>query len=80
MFLFLEQISHFVEKKFKSSGVDVIGGCYVVGMDDKTIFIKNKQTKEVTSLPYGMCVWAAGIAPREITKTMIAKIRGQRNR
>lgn len=75
-----QEISHFVEKKFKSSGVDVIGGCYVVGMDDKTIFIKNKQTKEVTSLPYGMCVWAAGIAPREITKTMIAKIRGQRNR
>lgn len=49
-------------------------------MDPKTIKIQNKTTKEVTVLPYGLCVWAAGIAPREITKTMIKKMPSQTNR
>ena len=49
-------------------------------MDERNIQIKNKQTKLVNKMPYGMCIWAAGIAPREITKTLISKIPGQTNR
>ena len=79
-FFNLIQISQFTEQKFKADKIDVIGNSYVIGMDPKTIKIQNKTTKEVTVLPYGLCVWAAGNAPREITKTMIKKIPSQNNR
>ena len=49
-------------------------------MDPKNIKIQNKKTKDTNILPYGLCVWAAGIAPRDITKTMIKKIHAQNNR
>lgn len=58
----------------------MIGNSYVIGMDPKNIKIQNKTTKEVTVLPYGLCVWAAGISPREVTKTMIKKMPIQNNR
>ena len=80
VFDYFYQISQFTEQKFKSDKINVIGNSYVIGMDPKTIKIQNKTTKEVTVLPYGLCVWAAGIAPREITKTMIKKMPLQTNR
>lgn len=52
----------------------------MVGIDPKDLKIQNKKTKDVTVVPYGICVWAAGIAPREITKTMIKNMPSQNNR
>ncbi|XP_066922519.1 uncharacterized protein [Clytia hemisphaerica] len=75
-----QQISNFTEQKFKSDGINTIGNSYVVGMDPKNIKIQNKKTKEITVLPYGLCVWAAGIAPRDITKTLIKRMPAQNNR
>ena len=44
------------------------------------IKIMDGNTKQISDIPYGMCVWAAGIAPRPLTKKMISNIPGQRNR
>ena len=35
--------------------------------------------KEITKLPYGMCVWSTGVTPQDITKKLIAKLPQQRN-
>ena len=78
--MFDEQICQYTADHFKSSGIDVISGSYVVGIDEKEIQIKSKATKEVTAMPYGMCVWAAGIQPRSLTKKLIAAIPNQNNR
>ena len=50
------------------------------GIDENFIAIQEGKTKELQYLPYGMCVWAAGISPRPLTKSMIQGIPGQRNK
>lgn len=42
--------------------------------------LKDAKTKEVRTLPYGMCVWCAGIAPRELTKQLMKDLPAQTNR
>ena len=37
-------------------------------------------TSKASQIPFGMCVWAAGIAPRPFTKSIIDKLEGQNNR
>ena len=55
-------------------------GTFVVGVEADTIHLRNAKTKSESSLPYGMCVWCAGIAPRDVTKQMMMDIPGQTNR
>ena len=50
------------------------------GIDEDVIKLQDGKTKEMIDLPYGMCVWAAGISPRALTKSMIRSIPGQKNR
>ena len=55
--------------------------CYhrVVEVTPREVVLKDKATKEITKLPYGMCVWSTGVAPQDITKKLIAKLPQQRN-
>ena len=69
-----------MEDKFNNDKIDVLKGVRVKGIDKNVIVLQEGKTKELCHLPYGMCVWAAGIAPRPLTKRLIQSIPGQRNR
>lgn len=58
----------------------MVKGVRVKGIDEDVIKLQDGKTKEMIDLPYGMCVWAAGISPRALTKSMIRSIPGQKNR
>lgn len=47
---------------------------------DKTMHLMDSRTKEKRQMSYGMCVWCAGVAPRDITKELMKDIPGQTSR
>lgn len=75
-----DEISRYTENKFKREGINVVTNTFVAGVEEKMIYLKDAKTREVRSMDYGMCVWAAGIAPRELTKQLMKEIPGQTNR
>ena len=74
------QISRYTESNFKKEGIEVITSAFVSRLEGGTIHYKNAVTKEQHSMPYGMCVWCAGIGPREITKQIQKELPEQNNR
>ena len=74
------KISRYTENKFKKDGIDVVTSTFVAGVEKNTMHLKDAKTKELRTLDYGMCVWCAGIGPRELTKQLMRDIPGQTNR
>jgi NADH:ubiquinone reductase (non-electrogenic) len=74
-----QQISKFTERNFKKTdnNVDVMTSTRVISVDADKITLRDKSTKEVWSVPYGMCVWSTGVAPRKLTQTMMANIQNE---
>ena len=52
----------------------------VVGVGEKDVSIMDKKTRKTETVPYGLCVWSAGIAARPVTKQLIGATPGQNNR
>ncbi|KAK9924677.1 hypothetical protein M0R45_033031 [Rubus argutus] len=76
--MFDSRITKFAEEKFTRDGIEVKTGSQVVKVTDKEISTKER-TGHVSSMPYGMCLWATGIGARpEIIEFM--KQIGQGNR
>lgn len=75
-----DEIGHYVENKFHQDSINVIKGVRVKKIEEGAICLQDGKTKEIQQLPYGMCVWSAGIAPRQLTKDMIKAIPDQKNR
>lgn len=42
------------------------------------VVLQDKKTKKITRVPYGMCVWSTGVAPRDLTRKLIEKIPEQK--
>lgn len=57
------RITKFAEEKFTRDGIEVKTGSQVVKVTDKEISTKER-TGQVSSMPYGMCLWATGIGAR----------------
>jgi NADH dehydrogenase FAD-containing subunit len=53
----------------QSQGIEVMLNRKVMKVEEKHIELDGGEL-----LPYGLCVWAAGTAPRDITKNLIASI------
>lgn len=49
-------------------------------VEDKTMHLMDSRTKEKRQMSYGMCIWCAGVAPRDITKELMKDIPGQTSR
>lgn len=78
--LFIPQISNYVESRFNKDKINCMTNTFVTEVEEMVLHTMDAVTKEKSKIPYGMCVWAAGIAPRPITKTIISKVDGQTNR
>ncbi|XP_065064340.1 uncharacterized protein LOC135690654 [Rhopilema esculentum] len=75
-----EEISHYVESRFNKDRINCVTSTFVTEVEDGNLHIMDAKTKEKSQMPFGMCVWAAGIGPRPITRSFIDKVPGQTNR
>lgn len=50
----------------------------VMSVDSNVVKLKDKATGNISTIPYGMCVWSTGIAPRQLTSHMIDKIQNEK--
>ncbi len=46
----------------------------VTGVGDKEIAMLDKSTGEKYTVPYGMCLWSTGVAPRKLTQSMMQSL------
>ena len=60
--------------------VNCLTNTFVTEVKETVLHTVDAITNEESKIPFGMCVWAAGIAPRPITKSIISKLEGQNNR
>ena len=67
-------ISEFAEENFKRISINIRKNTAVIEVLADSVVVENKSTKTREHIPYGVCVWAAGIAPRAITGTVIQRI------
>eukprot|EP00118_Oscarella_pearsei_P000938 m.6182 g.6182 ORF g.6182 m.6182 type:complete len:598 (+) comp15156_c0_seq2:43-1836(+) len=75
-----QDISAFTEKHFHRTGIDVITNSRVSKVSEQMLTIYNKKSKTSREVPYGMCIWATGVAPRPVTLQLIEAIPEQTNR
>ncbi|KAA8493970.1 putative NADH dehydrogenase [Porphyridium purpureum] len=59
---------------FRKTQIDVVTDARVVAMDDTTITLKNG-----SKIPYGLCVWAAGIGTNPLVSSLIARVPQQKD-
>ncbi len=69
-----------MESRFNKENINTITSTFVTEVEDGILHLLDAETKEKKLMPFGMCVWATGIAPRDLSKQMMAKIPGQTNR
>ena len=67
-------ISKYAEDNFKRIDINVIKNTAVVEVGPKTVKLQNRMTNEVYEIPHGLVVWAAGVAPRAITRQVIKNL------
>jgi len=75
-----EEISRYTESRFKSEGINIVMNTFVTEIDKNNMHLMDSKTKERRQMNYGMCVWCAGISPRDLTKQLITDIPEQTNR
>lgn len=69
-----KQISDYAEDMFKHDKINLLVNARVNKVGDELISITDNATKEKRELPYGMCVWATGVAPSPVTKTFMQRL------
>jgi len=81
-----KKISEYTEKTFKREGIEMIMDSKVVEVGPRELKVQSnktsgKATDDVaasnsvnTSIPYGLCIWSAGIKPTELALNLIRKI------
>ena len=79
-YYFILQISNYVESRFNKDRINCITNTFVTEVEEKVLHIMDAVTKDKKQIPYGMCVWAAGVGPRPLTKSIIEKLEDQTNR
>lgn len=74
------KISMYVESRFNKDRINCVTNTFVTKVDETVLHTRDAVSNEQREIPFGMCVWAAGIAPRPLTKSIIDKVEGQTNR
>ncbi|EER16256.1 NADH dehydrogenase, putative [Perkinsus marinus ATCC 50983] len=69
-------ISRYATDHFKRIDIDVVKNSRVKAVEATAVVVQDMATKEERRIPFGVCVWAAGIAPRPFTKDLISQLKG----
>ncbi|KAL0321199.1 UNVERIFIED_CONTAM: External alternative NAD(P)H-ubiquinone oxidoreductase B2, mitochondrial [Sesamum radiatum] len=73
--MFDKRVTAFAEEKFQRDGIDVKTGAMVVKVSDKEISTKEvKNGGGISTMPYGMAVWATGIGTRPVITDFLKQI------
>ncbi|GAB65724.1 NADH dehydrogenase, partial [Plasmodium cynomolgi strain B] len=78
---FTQNISDFTKKTFLNSNINVLTNYYVTEVDENTVCIqssvdKNEKKKRI---PYGILIWASGLAQTPLITNFLKKIPEQAN-
>jgi NADH dehydrogenase FAD-containing subunit len=73
-----ETLSKYTEQKFKRENINVITNSRVTEVNKDNLLILDKQ-KNLKDIPYGLCVWATGIAANPLIIQLCNKIPEQTN-
>jgi NADH:ubiquinone reductase (non-electrogenic) len=71
---FDKEIAKYTQEKFKRNGVEVITKTFVTGVGGETIDFMDARTKERTTHPHGLVVWATGITTKPVVKGFMSKL------
>ncbi|KAF4657330.1 hypothetical protein FOZ61_006351 [Perkinsus olseni] len=69
-------ISRYATDHFKRIDIEVVKNSRVKAVDASAVVVQDMATQEERRIPFGVCVWAAGIAPRPFTKDLISQLKG----
>jgi hypothetical protein len=72
-----QQIRDFTLDHLRSIGIKVWTQARATQITERAISIYDKKSNTTTELPYGLVVWATGVAPGELAKKLISKLPGQ---
>lgn len=70
-------ISEYTQKRFKRNDIEVLTEHQVKKVNECSIEVMDLNTKETKVLPFGVCVWASGVRPADIS-LKLAKSLGTR--
>lgn len=62
------------EENLKEIGVNILTNTRVIGISKNHISVMDKPTGEKSDLPYGLVVWATGVSPIPLAKSLISKL------
>ncbi|KAF4680034.1 hypothetical protein FOZ62_024693, partial [Perkinsus olseni] len=68
-------ISRYATDHFKRIDIEVVKNSRVKAVEASAVVVQDMATKEEHRIPFGVCVWAAGIAPRPFTKDLISQLK-----
>lgn len=73
------KLSTYAEEQFSRDKLQILKNTRVTSVSDSSITVLDKTKNTPTSLPYGLCVWSAGIGPNELLEKFMKKIPQQTN-
>ncbi|EUD67973.1 NADH dehydrogenase [Plasmodium inui San Antonio 1] len=78
---FTQNISDFTKKTFLNSNINVLTNYYVTEVDERTICIQSSADKDEKRkhIPYGILIWASGLAQTPLITNFLKKIPEQVN-
>ncbi|CXI32236.1 type II NADH:ubiquinone oxidoreductase [Plasmodium berghei] len=78
---FTQNISNFTKDTFKKLNINVYTNYYVIEIDENNFYIKSSINKneEYQKIPYGIIIWASGLAQIPLINNFIKKIPEQVN-
>jgi len=72
-----QRISEYAERKFKQLNIDLITNARVKGITADALTYMDKTTKEMHTMPFGLCVWSTGIEKTPFTRHVAESVIGQ---
>ncbi|KAF9096076.1 hypothetical protein BGX23_011992 [Mortierella sp. AD031] len=68
------KISEMTEKKFKRDNINVVTNSRVVKVNPTSVIFKDKETGNVSEVPFGVCLWSTGVGMTPLVKSLVAKL------
>ncbi|KAI8081474.1 pyridine nucleotide-disulfide oxidoreductase-domain-containing protein [Halteromyces radiatus] len=80
---FDHEISNYAENRFKRKKINVVTNSRVERIEDGKVIYRRKSpdsdSSELVEIPFGLCLWATGIAMTSFTKNLAEQLDAQRH-
>eukprot|EP01114_Cavostelium_apophysatum_P018332 TRINITY_DN5656_c0_g1_i2.p1 TRINITY_DN5656_c0_g1~~TRINITY_DN5656_c0_g1_i2.p1 ORF type:complete len:389 (+),score=112.15 TRINITY_DN5656_c0_g1_i2:811-1977(+) len=69
-------ISEYTEDRFSRGKIDTLVNTRITGVQEKDLSVVDKTSGRSIKVPFGMCLWATGIAPTALTASIQSALPG----